>query len=340
MSRLTVPWTTAVLLALAANLLAAGGKDTVRLEETYPPGSYVMTQQMKMHQDIAAAGQPPQKQDINQRLTVRMDVEPPDASGVRVLTLRYERVVQKVGQAGAIMTYDSAGPEEKNHPALAASLAPLAQAEVTVHIDSDNTVQAVKGLDAIFDAVSKQNPQAARSAKQWKKQFGDQAVGRLVERGSSMYPDKAVAVGESWNVENAMALPFLGDARTVLDCRLDRITGSDATRTAVITYTGTMQIAKPKAGRLQGANTTFKKASFEQKGTILYDLERRMGRETHLDQEGSMVMEITPPGKGGPGQAMTVTVDQHLTMTQTVRPAGTKAGAASKEAGEAKGTSH
>ena len=80
----------------------------------------------------------------------------------------------------------------------------------TVIFAPDGSVKSVNGMGSIIknmlDAISADGQVAAQMGTQMSQQFSDEAMKNMFEQSFNFYPDNAVKVGDSWNMENMIPM--------------------------------------------------------------------------------------------------------------------------------------
>ena len=80
----------------------------------------------------------------------------------------------------------------------------------TVVYAPDGSVKSVSGMGAIIEnmigSVSADGQAAAQIGVQMSQQFSDESMKNMFGQSFHIYPDNAVKVGESWNMENSMSM--------------------------------------------------------------------------------------------------------------------------------------
>ncbi len=116
--------------------------------------------------------------------------------------ITYERVKTDMMSPGMDQTYDSANPPEEISPSLK-GVAMLVGKSFTLEFKKDGEVLKLEGLDAIFNTMLDSLDIADETmketfAEQMRSQFGDEAMKKSMEGMHRIYPEKPVAIGESW----------------------------------------------------------------------------------------------------------------------------------------------
>jgi hypothetical protein len=142
----------------------------------------------------------------------RMAVESVDAAGNMKVATTYDSVLfRQKGPSGAV-EYDSANPP-KQVPAGAKAFAALAGLGFKSTVTPTGKVTAVEGLDAMFAEMVRKlelpdGPQKAAVQKALNEQFGEEAMKQNLQNVFALYPERPVAVGESWQRRVVVAKGF------------------------------------------------------------------------------------------------------------------------------------
>lgn len=202
------------VFALAALRAAAGADDAgkVRLRLGLEQGkAYAMATvvEQKIDQDIQG-----RKVATSQRIGTdyTFEVQEVKRDGAMRAKVTYQRVrMEQDGPMGKV-DYDSANPPEKVH-ALAQGAASLVGQSVTMELMPDGRITRLEGMDALFKRMldGMEFPPGVPKAtmeEQLKRQFGDKAMRSSMEQLTAIYPEKPVAVGESWTRKARASVGF------------------------------------------------------------------------------------------------------------------------------------
>ena len=136
-------------------------------------------------------------------ITCVFSVQEVDSAGAAVLRCTYQSAsLKQDGPAGKI-EYDSTNPPA-TVPLQAQGIAALVGLDFSVKISPQGRVTAILGADemtkAIIDRFDLAEGPAKRSLKKTPRQHsGSQTIRQMMENMTALYPDKPVAVGESWS---------------------------------------------------------------------------------------------------------------------------------------------
>jgi len=274
-------------------------KKTVLLRQTYTPGTYLQSIRTKMDQTVQM-GEMEMPQRIDMQFLVGVRIDPPDASGSKKMTWKYERIRQSVQMMGMTMTYDSAAEKPRNS-AMAQALEPLLKAEIVLVIGPDNKIKSVRGMDAVWKDMASKNPAMARMAEQMRKTMGDEMIKGMVEKFAEGLPGKVVAVGDTWNAKAKMNLPVVGASEVVSAYKLKRLEEGPRGKVAVLDVKSTVESKGPR--KIQGGTgqMTLRKMRVETTGQTRVDVSNPLLLDSTMTQKGSMEMEMdAPSGQPGP----------------------------------------
>jgi len=80
----------------------------------------------------------------------------------------------------------------------------------TMVVAPNGSVKSVSGMGAIIEsmlsAISADGQAAAQMAAQMSQQFSDENIKNMLGQSFFVYPDDAIKVGDSWNMENTMSI--------------------------------------------------------------------------------------------------------------------------------------
>lgn len=187
-----------------------------------------------------------------------------DADGTAAVKLTYDSVLFKQDGPLGKIEYDSSNPPETVHP-MAKGFAALTGQSFSMRLSPQGQIKSVEGVDAMFTRVM-QNidvPDARVKAtleKKLKQQFGDDALKEMMENTMAIYPDKPVAIGDSWSkkvvvtkgfaitLENTWTLKDRKDGVAVVDVQ-SKITPSQNAKPIEM---GMMKVRQDISGSQEG----------------------------------------------------------------------------------------
>jgi len=337
------------LIGTATILLAANG--TIRaeaqqydLQPRLAPGKVVYVERIsELEQTTGASAFGPERTSSTTNIrTVKRDVE---RSGDNTrLTYTFDRVSIDTESFFGRRTADSdAGLEPTGgRPNPVANIAgPMIGKSFTVTVEGQGRVTDTNGMRDIFNAVEE------KAAGNF---IFEPMMAEFTDNGAryawgdwlfAVYPDKPVAIGDTWERTVHYHDLYLGDLAYHYSCKFDDIVREGGDKVAKISFEGTVE--RPDDGKtgVRSLNMTFdfKDGSFE--GTADYDL--ASGQIVKQVAKGEMSLAARLPAKPGE-KAEPFSVDRSLTETVTLMTAKerevqkleNKAAAEARQAEEAK----
>jgi hypothetical protein len=294
-------------LVFAASSVAPAEEKLV-LKQRYLPGTHLMTTTMTIDQTITAnnVAQPPQH--IEQLMVTRLVVGQPDAQGNKKMSITYDRYKQEMKIDSQVISYDSAGPAEKQNPALAQVLSVLNKMKVEVTVDKDDTITKVSGSDKTWDELARQNELLKPMLQKIKGQLGDAMIMEMFKQNKAMLPQQPVAVGEKWSNQTEVDLPFAGKIKTSLDCKLASVTKTSGSTIALVSWSGVIETKKPGKTDMGGVQITVSKMDVNQTGTAGFDTDKCTATNMTVDQTGKIDLVVS----SSDGQTTPMRIDQKV----------------------------
>ena len=315
--RKAVTVTTILLLAAAAQ---AQTPVKYELKQKYTPGDYVMTMTSDMDQTTQMEAGMSMAQKIQMVMVSQMSIGKPGPEGQKV-EVAYKRIKQSVTGGPMSLEFDSAGPADEQNPMLAPMYNALLDTTISFTVGPDGEISNVSGMDKMWEKMAGAAPGGAAAAMMgsMKEQFGDKMLEQIAGPAKMFLPDKAVAKGESWTVEQDLPLPMIGQAKMQQECRLADVTETAKGKMAIIKFSGKMKSDEPAAPTTMGAvQMKFNSMDIQQSGTMKMDLKLGMVTDSDMDQTADMAMEMTPPE--GQGMPMKMSISQKGKMKMEFRP--------------------
>lgn len=240
------------------------------------------------------------------------------SSDKTVLTLTFDRVAQWFGSDGTDVMFDSDVPDhEDTSSQLASVLSPILSLPLTIELDKDFHVKAIKGMMDIRSTVATMatgNPYLRMIGQEL---ADDRARLTYGESRYALYANKEVKTGERWERELSDMVPFVGKVIYRYDCKLDRIGEEDGRKVAFVTYEGTVRngprnpiVSKPVNRQMvvDGA--------FKGKGT--FDIEQ--GLFTKIAGEGKTTIQPEPARNKEEEDEETVKIELTTKSVTTIVP--------------------
>ncbi|MCD6303761.1 MAG: hypothetical protein J7M21_02225, partial [Planctomycetes bacterium] len=278
-------------------------------------GTYEMTTSSELSQDVVINGRALPRQRMDQTIVAHLKVSRPDSQGNRTIELTYKRFKQSAGFGPTTREFDSADPQLGQDPMTARLFKHLLKARITVVLDPEGKVKAVRGLEKLLDGLTGNDPKAAQIMAVLKKQFEEESIKQLVGQTSVFMPAGGVCVGESWTKQSRMNLPFVGQMTVNRHFKLKSVESTPAGKIAKIDYKAAMSSPGGKVTRFGKTTMTFEKLEFKQAGQIEYNLNIGIPVRSRVRQSGTMQMS----GLGPDGQSNKVNITQQATVDCAMR---------------------
>ncbi len=269
------------------------------LEGKFQPGIQYMVMQLESKQDMqmdqaqgpAAAGMTGMV--MRQLMVVKMDIGTPDPQGCRKVILTYERIRQsmRMGNGGVRFEYDSLQPDKAQASPMGRIFAPLLKTKIEILLGKDDKVISVKGMESMWKAMADENPRMRPMLDTMKKTFGDESVKKMILGGMENMPQHPVAIGDKWEIQNKMDIPFLGEMNIKINMKLLSVAKKDGREIAEIEMTGTVTGTKGKGMEVSGVIVKLGAMKITQKGKMFFDLKRGQMIRSDIDQKISMAMQ-------------------------------------------------
>ena len=129
-------------------------------------------------------------------------VDEVDDDEIASVTVTFDSVLFKQDSPAGKIEYDSSNPPPVVSPT-AAGFAALVGQNFSMKISPNGQVSGVVGVEAMLKNMIENldlpgGPEKDALEKSMTQQFGDQAITETMENLTAIYPDKRVAVGDSW----------------------------------------------------------------------------------------------------------------------------------------------
>lgn len=253
-----------LLLIIFMIINCAGPK--IDLKFNIKPGSvykYRVTTKQQISQTIQG-----KVVDMDQIIIMeyRYDVKEINDQGNTVVDIVYERIgYMQDGPLGKI-EYRS-WEDTTDIPMIAQGFASLVDQGFTMEISSQGSVVDIKGADKIIDKMIKDmdlpaSDEMTEEIKQsMQNQFGDAALKETMKSMFSIYPDRPVGVGDSWQatwnmskgfpmiLNNTWKIKEISDTEVVLDVH----TKVESNKEAILTQMGGMKMFYDLSGEQSGS---------------------------------------------------------------------------------------
>lgn len=274
---------TTLLLSFVLLFNACKSGKTYELKMRLAEGDHFeqnMQMDMRMHYGVSG-------QSMNMKMGMDMacffDVLKSEADKKFKMTYTRSKMTMDMGQLGAAANIDSVMNRISNK---------IAGKSITIVLSKDNEIKDVLGAE-VFD-----NEDADPEAREMtKKMFSKDQINQLFGMMFSLYPDKPVAVGDSWSKDNKVNVGEF-EMKIKTKFTLASISGN----TASITVDGTID----GKGTMKGAQVEMDMKG-TQKGTMAIDL------TSGYLQKGKYTMLITADMNVA-GQKIPMTIDADYNM--------------------------
>jgi hypothetical protein len=189
------------------------------------------------------------------------------------MQMTYKKMKLSIEGGPARFVVDTDLPDASSSMNLGGVLKSIIDIPVDIQMTKKGKVNAVKGIDKIKNAVSeKLDANASPTAKQqfaaiFDQQFSEEAIKTTFSQISAYFPEKPVAIGDSWEVN----IPFNTGGVTIL-CQMKLTLKRVANNIATLDCAGTIETpAEGAVQKMQGveAKVTIKG---KQTGTVQIDM--------------------------------------------------------------------
>jgi len=287
-----------VLLFLAFSFHCMGA-DTHTLKYKLETGkTYKQNMVTVMNMKMNSMGQ-----DINMEMTSEMNINyyvTGQNNDVFDLRITFQKIKSSMS-APMPFTVDSDSPENSTDKSLGETFKSLTEIPVDIQLSSTGKVVSVKGADKLAEKFNELSNEQFKQI--FDQQFSEKALQMTFERLSSFFPEKPVAIGDSWDVTmnlNTNGIDIISKQKLTLKEVKDNI--------ATLDVTGTLET--PEGGavlqiREMDATVSMKG---EQTGTVKMDL--KTGWVVNSEMTQNSIQDI-----GIMGQSMQQKVEVKVTVT-------------------------
>ena len=288
-----------VLLPRSATCAAA---DKIELRFRFEEGkSYKLTVTMKQEIVQWLNGE---EQETAHTMSIgeTLNVKDVDEAGTATVEVTFGPISVKMkGPMGTIEYNSDDPPDEVALPAKA--FAAMLGQGFTLKMTPTGRVTDIQGVDKMFEAIFEaidipEGPMMDSVAEGLKQQFGDEALKEMMEKMTAVFPDKPVAIGDSWSqkVTLATGFPAIMENTWTLADRKDGV--------ATINVESTFK-PNPEGEPMKiGPMTMRFRLKGSQKGTFKLDEATGWFVEGELTQK--MAGDVTMKGMPGQTEEMTV----------------------------------
>ncbi len=216
-----------------------------------------------------------------------LDVDANDVANVKVT---YTAARMKHESTMGNFNYDSANPPQKLPPQVM-GLAAMVGKSFTMKMKPNGEILALGGLDKLIEDTiaaldAPEGPMKAALARALKQQYGEEAMKESMQQASTTYPEKPIAVGDSWETSAVTTRGFAAVTK-------NRYTVASRKHGVVILDVHSQVADNPKGEPMDmGAMKLRYKISGEQKGQT--EIEEKTGQliRSSVKQSMSGTVEI------------------------------------------------
>ena len=298
MKRLFIQLNVAILL-LSVFSFHCQGADKYTLEYKLEQGkTYKQRMVSEANMTANVMGQD-MKMEMKSEISIHYDVvgQKDDVYDIRA---SYRKIKTEMG-VPMPFSIDSDAPEQSSDKNIGEMLKSLTEIPFDLQITKQRKVISVKGADKLEEKINTLTN--AQFKQMFSQQFSEKAIQLNFEQMSSFFPDKPVAIGDSWDV--AMNLNSGGiDIISKMILTLKQVQDNIAT----LEFRGTL--ATPEGGaviQFQGMDSNVS-VNGQQTGTIQLDIKTGWILRSEILQKFTQEMEIM-------GQNMPQEMDIRITVT-------------------------
>ncbi len=164
---------------------------------------HIMDMDMSIKQTVQGT-----EMDINMKMKCHVVYKIKEVvNSVYDIEASYEKLSMNMGMSGNEMSFDS-DKKDDSHP-IAAVLSGMVNKPFTMKMNNTGKIIEVKGIDSLFAGMFDKIPNLSEEQKeQFKTQFS-QAYGEKTLKGNfdmttSIFPSKAVTVGDTWHMHSKL----------------------------------------------------------------------------------------------------------------------------------------
>jgi len=294
MKQLFIQLNAAILLLLSFSFHCQGA-DTYTLKYNLKEGKTY-----KQH-NVSAIHVAMNGMEISMKMSIDMnfDVTGKTNDGYN-LRMTFQRITMNM-TSPTVYTLDSdpaGNSSDKNNAEL---LKTLAGVPIDIQLTENGKVTSIKGVDSLLEKINAAgNSQVQQLFSQ---QFSENAIQKMIEQGSCYFPDKPVAAGDSWDINNTLSTNGV-DIINKMTVTLKQVANNIATTD----LTGTL--TTPEGGtntEMQGMDAKVS-VNGTQSGTVQLDMKTGWIVSMEITQKFAQNIEAM-------GQTMQQQVELNTTVT-------------------------
>ena len=286
-------------LMLAWLTVRAGAADTVEIKQRWITGKQYVTSTQMSQTTSMAIGPIKTEQATSMTIDTSVAVQPHEDGKRKRLAMKYDRVAMEMSAGDQKLSYDTAKPKEGTDPLdLGKSLGPIIGQELKLLTNENDEVVEVENFDELVKQLA---PPGPTTGLDFSKMFSPDALRDLIKQGSlQAYPGKPVVPGETWPFNNKVTMPGAGSVTIKGTYTFKGMADRGGVRCAEVRADGTIVMELDPAGEAGGADGALPGMKLSQgtlKGSVWFDAQLGMARDSELVQEMSMSMK-NPLGAG------------------------------------------
>lgn len=306
--------TSAALLAVAALASAALAEEfTIKSKYEQDRSAYYEIEE-RTTQTIAGA-QLPQPIVIESGSLFGFTQETLEASdGQARLKLTFDRRAMnfKHPMMGEMEFDSDSGEKPSDDNSMSLIAAPFVGKSLTVTV-KDNEVVKVEDFDKLQAAIE-DSAMGDLFYEQSRDMINPQSMtNELIASRLQLYPDKPVAVGDTWQNTHEMEDPFLGKLVTTYDCKLDKVETAGDAQLAHIAFRAQTKLAPGETPQPNSMGMTPGLKNLSTEGTAVIDIAQGRVQRGTSHTTGSIELSAPAGDAGQPAPAMDIAIDSRGT---------------------------
>lgn len=258
---------------------------------------------------------------MSQRLRAR--VEDVAADGAATINYLYESARWEVISPMGTMRYDTAASDNPPADAMSAPIREMLTALVgesfVVVMSRQGEIQKVEGMDRLMEKVFKglpSNPELQAALQGLRSSFSDAGMRAAFAQAYSLFPDRAVKPGDTWERQMTMPVPMVGQMTARTAFTLKALEGSGAEQVAKITMNLTMT-SDPGSAPVAPMGMKLELGESSGEGELTFAVAE--GRLLLSSMRFTMPVSMSGTGPDGAAMKMKTVVDSTM-VVELVRP--------------------
>jgi hypothetical protein len=243
-------------------------------------------------------------------------VDKSSAEGTTI-TWSYDRSARSIEQMGQVLSFDTDMPEAaRNGDMLKPMSVEYIGMPLKLDFDGQGRCTSLTGMSAILDKIAKSagaNPIFA----QFRAGISDERVRHsMVDERMALYPDKPVAVGDSWEKSIAQTNPQVGGTIATYTIKFDRVSKENGREMAVLTYDAVVKPDPAAKGKPNPTGMVMGVAGGSVKGTASFD--PQLGAVVKQEEETRLTIEARSATASAPDAPPLMTIEVNSTRAITL----------------------